>query len=486
MAGLCVLTATALLDTLHSIAQYNSLPIRDFELFLSQTQLSITHFFGVALSASGFLLWLPTVANAEDRRMLLRELAAANKRALAATEGRREFILGLNHELRTPIYAITGTLELLHSKLNDETQLEHVISLRSATQSMVETLEETMDYVSLEMATFDLSPSKFFVKKRFEYVLGQIQEELDQRNVRVQFSINASIDERIRMDAIHLGRIWRAVLRTILQHCPANCDIEFEVDLQSNPNNDQMTKLVTSIRQPTTVLSVDSMRELYSICNGIEESENYNSRFLELAVARRISMLMGGELQYSYSRDQGIHFGFAAPCKMTKAEVASQSGMYEGYLDQCFKGLRVLLVEDDRVNQYVTERLLQNVGCTVEISADGQHGIAYALNKHYDVILLDCELPDISGIEVAKTIRDSERKQGTYTPLVALTAHDQGEMREQCARAGFDRFIGKPVSQKQLVETIADLTDRPIPKAPSEKLLSKKTSSNSSSNIYPI
>lgn len=430
---------------------------------------SLLTFVGSIQLLVGCYRWLPGMTSMFEKGQLLKNLTLAKKQSVASSEARRTFVEGLCHELRTSINGITGALEILRYCKISEEQLEPVRNLSVATNSLVATIDGIVDYLSLSNGTFQLNPTSFFVRDKVDQLVDRLQNELAKKNVRVNRVIHSSVPQKVRGDAAHLSLIWSAMILEIVKHCPLRSQISLVIENVSTTDTEVV--LVATASQKRTVVSTEIGSRLRSVCVDTVGDLTWIGEpgDIDLGVAGKLCRLMGGGLTVVSSVEDGMCFSAIVRCHSAvatqAARIAEEAEEDLAAINGCFAGVHVLVVEDDKVNQYVTERLLEQLGCVVDVAADGRHALTYYFNGEFDLVLLDCELPEINGFEVAKRIRKYERKTKSRTPIIALTALSGAAVEEKCRKAGMDNFLGKPTNVSELLAVVAEVTGRRIPAA---------------------
>lgn len=421
--------------------------------------------------ADGQSRLLVIVFPANERRRYERELLAAERLARetavdlrkareaaeAASEAKTRFLTNVSHELRTPMNGILGFAGLLIDTPLSQPQKEYVETIQSSGEALLRIISDLLDLARVTAGRLELENVGFDLRKLLSGVCDLVAPRL------------ASSQTKLTIE-------WDSRLPTLLQGDPGRIR---QILLNLVGNAAKFTGrggiTVHALRQSADVIRIEVADSGPGIApeyrDRIFESfdrgdpltaTRHGGTGLGLAIARELTEAMGGEIGVESELGAGSVFWFNLPLRSADAEPAPTEVAVLA-LPATGNELRVLLAEDNLVNQRLAQVLLERLGCDVTIAGDGADAVQHSQQKHFDLIILDCLMPNLDGWQAARQMRSS----GLATPIVALTASAMPGDRERCLEAGMDEFLTKPVRQAELAAVIRRYAGTKLPDQPS-------------------
>ena len=352
-----------------------------------------------------------------------------------------QFLASLNHEIRTPLSGIVGMTDLLLETGLDEEQREYVTATRLCAENLLEVLNATLEYSALMSGTVELDECEFHLQETIESAIAEHSLKARSKGLRILRTFDGEVPETIVGDALHL--------RKLLSHLIGNAvkfTLDGQVDVRSTVTAEELR---IGVHDSGIGISLKHLELVFQSFRQLEGglSRSYPGLGLGLAIANKFAALMKGRIEVDSEPGRGSKFEVVLPLKVpessSKAHV--QSGTGENH--------RILLVEDNLVSRTVVHHLLTPRGYQVDCAECGTEAIERAKQVRYSLILMDLQLPEMSGFEATREIRKIEGYSSV--PILAFTANTADEYRNLCRQNGMQGFLPKPVQASELFAAVA-------------------------------
>jgi CheY-like chemotaxis protein len=350
------------------------------------------------------------------------------------------FLANLNHEVRTPLSGIMGMTDLLLETKLDEEQQDYVSTVRLCAENLFHLLNATLEYSALTAGQLKLDETEFVLSEMVDSALSKEREKAQVKDLELTATLDATLPQTIIGDA--------ARIQDLLGHLLDNA-IKFthhgSVDLKLTREG-QILKI--EVRDTGIGIAADRQARIFESFHQIDSglSRNYPGLGLGLALVQKLLALMGGEITAESETDKGSIFTVRLPIRLPAAarEKATRSSA----------GLpAILAVEDNPVGLKVLRHALKNRAVDVDTATDGAEAVRAAAARHYDLILMDLQMPHMDGLEATAAVR---RLPGyDNVPILALTANYSDEIRQQCQQHGMQDFLSKPVTPPALWSAVS-------------------------------
>ncbi len=390
-----------------------------------------------------------------ERKNVERSLREARDKAEAGMRVKSEFLATMSHEIRTPINGVLGMVSLLLDTDLNEEQRDYAENARVSANALLAIVNDILDYSRLEAGKATISPTEFSMQQLLSDALRLVRARADEKNLAVELEIAEDIPPLLVADQQKIQQIVLNLLSNAVKFTE-----EGKITLSAVLRDKIDKSCWLEIRVKDTGIGIEPEKqalifESFSQADG-SHSRKYGGTGLGLAISKQLAELLEGELRVESEPGKGSTFIFSKWYDIVEVEQAADpvTVVSREETDEIARNFRILLVEDNLVNQKITAKILEKNGFSVHVVENGRAALEAVSASAYDLVLMDVQMPVMDGLEATRRIRTLEQQLGGHTPIIALTANAMKGDREKCLDAGMDDYVTKPIKPKDLIAAI--------------------------------
>jgi len=396
------------------------------------------------------------------------DLAESHNAALELARVKSEFLANMSHEIRTPLNAIIPLTRLLMDTKLDDQQNELVQTIGRSGEALLTIINDVLDFSKIEAGKMSLETTDFDIRETIEGAVELLNLRAQNKGISLASFIATNVPPDLRGDP---GRIRQVLINFVSNAVKFTAKGEVRVQVAKERETDNRAVLRFSVSDTGIGMSPEAQRRLFQPFTQADSSttRKYGGTGLGLTICKKLVELMGGDIGCESEAGKGSTFWFKVPLEKQppvkmgtkQKDTSAKSSNLARFPPHPVKrkNFRILIAEDNTTNQQVILLLLKKLGYTADTVRDGEEAVDAVTRYPYDLVFMDCQMPEMDGYTATSEIRRLEAAK--HTAIIAMTANVMEGEREKCLAAGMDDYLAKPIVLEKLADTLAQW-DSPI------------------------
>jgi PAS domain S-box-containing protein len=378
------------------------------------------------------------------------ELRRAKETAEESARAKAIFLATMSHELRTPMNGVLGCTQLLQDTALTDPQRQLLETMHRSAESLLVLVNDILDFSKIEAGKMSLEVADVEIISLIADVITLTSEAAKKKGLLVQVQVAPDIPAVLRGDPVRLRQILFNLVGNAVKFTERG-GIHISVKtMPPNQDNSDAVVLQWTVKDTGIGITADQQTRLFGAYAQAEEStaRRYGGTGLGLMICCQLVELMGGAMMVESTPGKGSSFSYTTnllPGIQRTASVQAVKPSIASMPDRTTP-LRILVVDDNEINQVVACKFLQKLGYQVEVARNGREAVDSIAHATYDAVLMDCEMPEMNGYDATQEIRRQEQNTSRHLPIVALTGHASSEDEQKCRHAGMDDVVTKPIT----------------------------------------
>ena len=409
----------------------------------------------VVVLTSGTLLFWYIISRIRKQNHLIHELDISEKKLREVSMIKENFMANMSHEIRTPMNAILGFTNLLTARNRDPELKEFVESIRKSSENLLTLVNDILDLSKIEAGMMRIESAPFSVRGLVHSIQNMFMEKINEKGLQFHATIEDSIPDSVSGDATRLTQILVNMIGNAVKFTAAGT---IRVVLTNEGLTESQILLGFAIHDTGIGIAEEKLSGIFERSQQAEDSitRKYGGSGLGLSIVKDLVLLQKGEIKVESEPGKGTSFRFTIPYDLAAGPLAvSQAPEESGFFYSGSRNIRILIVEDNQINQKLLEHLFKEWKLSFDIANNGIDALEKLKSGNYDLVLMDIQMPGMDGYTASQEIR---LRLKLDIPIIAMTAHAFAGEREKCLGYGMNEYIAKPISETELNRLIQQFT----------------------------
>jgi PAS domain S-box-containing protein len=374
-----------------------------------------------------------------ERVVYERELIAARKIAEEAKKAQEIFLANMSHEIRTPINGIMGMSYLLDKTAISTQQQEYLDGIKDASQNLLVIINDILDFSKMRAGKMMLEKTRLNIHSLVSKIVLRLKTQADKKGLALSCHVEEDIPTNLTGDAVRISQVLGNLIENAIKFTSKG---SVTVNARVLAADETTTSIGFEVRDTGIGIPADKLEMIFESFtqSSAENTRKYGGTGLGLSICKELVTMQGGHIVVNSIEGKGSAFYVEIPFARYAGKGQEDEGNADSMPDNVLRNKKLLLAEDNPLNQKMAYYILQHAGASVDIAANGKTALQRALENEYDCILMDIQMPEIDGYQTTAMIRQT----GNDVPIIAMTASAIAGEEEKCLRAGMNDYISKP------------------------------------------
>lgn len=406
----------------------------------------------VLLVLSGGIVGFHILRQFKRQRLLIQELDVAERKASVAAQTKENFLANMSHEIRTPLSGILGFTNLLQKRPLDSTSIEFVSSIQRSGENLMTIINDILDLSKIEAGMMRITPGIFSINGLLNSVETFFVERAKEKGLTISSNVETSIPDTLTGDATRLTQILVNLIGNAIKFTHQG---SISIEIYNKKQTEKEVIIGFKISDTGIGIDKEKLDEVFERFNQGEDSttRNFGGTGLGLAIVKSLILLQNGHIEVTSEQGKGTTFHFYIPYGIAKEQLNTIPAVNTQYFkDKSNTPLKVLVVDDNAINQSLMKHLLLQWNIDFDIASNGLEAVEYLRENDCDLVLMDIQMPQMDGYVATQKIREELKLN---IPIIAMTAHALAGEREKCLSRGMNEYISKPIKEEELFKLIS-------------------------------